>query len=121
MNDERKIKTLCDKIDFGSDASSQLTMSCDAWALDPTHIYNYNAERGLTRISIDSQGKWQEVCARNAAAADDQLLGLKCVSMVCIKGKLLVRHSKCIDKPFVVYDCQTLQEAASADQVTFKS
>ena len=48
-------------------------------------------------------------------------MGLKSVSMVCVKGKLLVRHSKCTDKPFVVYDCQTLQEAATFDQVTFKS
>ena len=88
-------------------------MSHDAWAVDETHIYNYSEERGLTRAIQDSQGSWERVVSANR-----DMLGLKSVAMVCVNGRLLMRHSGLTDRPVVVIDCDTLLEAPESEQIT---
>ena len=45
------------------------------------------------------------------------LLGLSGVSLVCYKGQLLLRHSGLTDRPFVIYNCETLEESPEASQI----
>ena len=50
-------------------------------------------------------------------ATNKELLGLSGVSLVCYRGQLLLRHSGLTDRPFVVYNCETLQESPDVDQI----
>lgn len=80
-----------------------MMLTYDAWAVDTKHIYNYNEARGLTKAVQVRDGAWDEVVATNK-----DVIGLKGVSMVCVKDKIFLRHKGCDDKPFVVYSCETL-------------
>ena len=40
--------------------------------------------------------------------------------MLFLEGKLLLRHQKCNDRPFITYNCLTLQEAPQEDQISFE-
>ena len=80
-------------------------MSHDAWAVGNGHIYNYNETRGLVCAKMSSLGKWEQVIATNRS-----VLGLKCVSMVLISDRLLLRHSKLTEQPFIMFACDTLEE-----------
>ena len=88
----RKESRLNQNIDFGDSDWSQMSMSHDAWACDATSIYNYNDARGLVRASMDKQGKWERVTRTNRT-----ILGLKSVSLVCVDGRLLMRHSGLVE------------------------
>ena len=87
-------------------------MSHDAWALDETHIYNYNDSRGLVRATMSKQGKWERVIATNK-----NILGLKSVSLVCVGGRLLMRHCGLTEQPFIAFDCETLEELPQQEQI----
>jgi len=79
-------------------------MSYDAFAVDATHFYNYSELRGLVKATKGSAGTWKKVVGIN-----EELKGLKGVSMVIHKDKLLVRHSGITEYPFVVFDKETLK------------
>jgi hypothetical protein len=93
-------------VDFGDSTLSQITMSHDAFALNATHIYNYNEERGLVKVLMNKNGMWDRVVANNKT-----LTGLKEVSIVCAIGHLLLRHKGLSDMPFLAFDCETLEQA----------
>ena len=86
-----------------------MTFSHDAWAVESNYLFNYNSERGLTKVLLSDKGAWDQVVAKN-----DSLLGLEGVSMLAISGKLYIRHKELTDAPFVVYDQQTLEKADDA-------
>ena len=61
---------------------------------------------------MSSDGKWEKVVAANRTLA-----GLKEVSMVCLNGTLLLRHKDIKERPFIVFNCDTLEKAAEENQI----
>ena len=97
------------------DLSKQMTLSYDAFAADKDYFYNYSALRGLTRAIKGPLGNWKHVDKIN-----EELKGLKSVSMVVHDGKLLVRHEGLTDTPFVIFDKETLKPVEPTDETKFK-
>ena len=62
---------------------------------------------------MSSNGKWEKVVATNKS-----LTGLKQVSMVCLNGTLLLRHKDLKEQPFIVFNCDTLEEVPAESQIT---